>query len=134
MAKDEKGHGSEKRGGGQPSVAASRGAFQRPYNYNRSDAEKFPSGAAAGDHQAAQTPNAGHGSPVTMHTQKSVGTHPASGGGGGGGGGGSNGGGNSGGLTRAAKERIKMRMDADQKHFPSGKAGSVGPGGGMQTK
>jgi hypothetical protein len=32
--------------------------------------------AAVGDHQAAQTPNAGHGSPVTQHAQPSVGTAP----------------------------------------------------------
>jgi hypothetical protein len=92
--------------------------------------------AAKGDHQRAQSANAGHGHPVAMHAgQKSVGTHSSGGGGSGGaatGGGGGDGRGigipkgspkltkTTKGLRQSAKEGVAIGQSIDQRHFPSG--------------
>jgi hypothetical protein len=96
--------------------------------------------AAKADHQRAQSANAGHGHPITMHAgQRSVGTHSggAVGSGGSTGGGGSGGGGNLSaraaavaknnpmkpkGLRQSAKEGVARGQMIDATHFPTGQA------------
>jgi hypothetical protein len=57
--------------------------------------------AATGDHQQAQTPNAGHGYPIVAHAgTKSVGTHTGVR------------------LTKAAQENVAKGEDIDARHLP----------------